>query len=95
MPFEIVKNDITKMKVDAIINPTNRALSAGGGLDASIHKAAGPELAVECRFIGFCQIGEAIITKGCNLPAKYVIHTVGPVWYGGSQGEKDLLKSCY
>ena len=95
MPFETVRNDITKMKVDAIINPTNRALSAGGGLDASIHKAAGPELAAECRSIGSCQTGDAIITKGYNLPAKYVIHTVGPVWHGGIQGEKDFLKSCY
>ena len=95
MPFETVRNDITKMKVDAIINPTNRVLSAGGGLDASIHKAAGPELAAECRSIGSCQTGDAIITKGYNLPAKYVIHTVGPVWHGGIQGEKDFLKSCY
>lgn len=95
MPFEIVRNDITKMKVDAIVNPTNRALSAGGGLDASIHKAAGPDLAEECRAIGSCQTGDAIITRGYNLPARYVIHTVGPVWHGGQQGEKALLTSCY
>ena len=95
MPFEIVRNDITKMKVDAIVNPTNRALSAGGGLDASIHKTAGPELSEECHAIGSCQTGDAIITKGYRLPARYVIHTVGPVWHGGSQGEKDLLTACY
>ena len=95
MPFEIVRNDITKMKVDAIVNPTNRALSAGGGLDASIHKAAGPELSAECRSIGSCQTGEAIITKGYRLPARFVIHTVGPVWHGGNQGEKGLLTACY
>lgn len=95
MPFEIVRNDITRMKVDAIVNPTNRALSPGGGLDASIHKAAGPALAAKCRSIGSCQTGDAIITRGYDLPAKYVIHTVGPVWHGGSQGEKDLLASCY
>lgn len=95
MPLEIVRNDITKMKVDAIVNPTNRALSAGGGLDASIHKAAGPELSAECRSIGSCQTGDAIITKGYRLPARFVIHTVGPVWHGGSQGEKGLLTACY
>ena len=95
MPFEIVRNDITKMRVDAIVNPTNRILSAGGGLDASIHKAAGPDLSEECRSIGSCRTGDAVITKGYKLPARYVIHTVGPVWHGGSQGEKVLLTSCY
>ena len=95
MPFIIERNDITQMKVDAIVNPTNRALTAGGGLDASVHSAAGPDLAEECRSIGSCQTGDAVITSGYRLPAKYVIHTVGPVWHGGSQGEKDLLASCY
>ena len=95
MPFEIVRNDITKMEVDAIVNPTNRALSAGGGLDAAIHKAAGPNLSVECRSIGSCQTGDAIVTKGYRLPARYVIHTVGPIWHGGSYGEKALLTACY
>ena len=95
MPFEIVRNDITKMKVDVIVNPTNRALSAGGGLDAAIHKAAGPDLSVECRSIGSCQTGDAIVTKGYKLPARYVIHTVGPIWHGGSYGEKALLTACY
>ena len=95
MPFVIERNDITQMKVDAIVNPTNRALTAGGGLDASVHSAAGPDLAEECRSIGSCQTGDAVITSGYRLPAKYVIHTVGPVWHGGNQGEKDLLASCY
>ena len=95
MPLEIVRNDITKMNVDAIVNPTNRALSAGGGLDASIHKAAGPDLSADCRAVGSCQTGDAIITKGYRLPARYVIHTVGPIWHGGSQGEKALLTACY
>ena len=95
MPFEIVRNDITKMRVDAIVNPTNRGLVPGGGLDAAVHKAAGPELAEACRAIGGCETGEAIITKGFKLPARYVIHTVGPVWHGGQRGEKALLTSCY
>ena len=95
MPLEVVRNDITKMTVDAIVNPTNRALSGGGGLDASIHRAAGPELMAACRAIGGCETGRAVITKGYNLPAKYVIHTVGPVWHGGEQGEPALLAACY
>ena len=95
MPFEIVRNDITRMQVDAIVNPTNRALIPGGGLDAAVHKAAGPELAAACRATGRCEIGDAIITKGYNLPARYIIHTVGPVWHGGRRGEKALLTSCY
>ena len=95
MPFEIVRNDITKMKVDAIVNPTNRGLVPGGGLDAAVHKAAGPELAKACQAIGGCETGDAIITKGFKLPARYVIHTVGPVWHGGQGGEKALLTSCY
>ena len=95
MPFEIVRNDITKMKVDAIVNPTNRGLVPGGGLDAAVHKAAGPELAKACQAIGGCETGDAIITKGFKLPARYVIHTVGPVWHGGQGREKALLTSCY
>ena len=95
MPFEIVRNDITKMRVDAIVNPTNRGLVPGGGLDAAVHKAAGPELAKACQAIGGCGTGDAIITKGFKLPARYVIHTVGPVWHGGQRGEKALLTSCY
>ncbi|MBQ8963164.1 MAG: macro domain-containing protein [Clostridia bacterium] len=95
MPFEIVRNDITKMQVDAIVNPTNRGLVPGGGLDAAVHKAAGPELAKACHAIGGCGTGDAIITEGYNLPARYVIHTVGPVWHGGQGGEKALLTSCY
>ncbi|MBR3238278.1 MAG: macro domain-containing protein [Oscillospiraceae bacterium] len=95
MPFEIVRNDMTKMRVDAIVNPTNRDLVPGGGLDAAVHKAAGPELVKACRAIGSCGTGDAIITRGFDLPARYVIHTVGPVWHGGQRGEKALLTSCY
>ena len=95
MPLEIVRNDITKMKADAIVNPTNRALSGGGGLDGAIHRAAGAELMKACRSLGDCNVGEAKITGDYLLPTKYVIHTLRPVWHGRSNGERNLLTSCY